>query len=107
MARIYGFINRQHLQRKFEISTPQASADLQRFIETHPGVLTYNHSSKRFEAGHIGCIACASGNDLPEGEKCSACGRIGPAIHDHGLRLRDMANEEVRAAISSSTETSS
>lgn len=29
----------------------------------------------------IFCIACASGNDLPEGEYCRACGRIGPNIH--------------------------
>jgi hypothetical protein len=29
----------------------------------------------------IFCIACASGNDLPEGEYCRACGREGRPIH--------------------------
>jgi hypothetical protein len=47
------------------------------------------------------CICCANGNDLPEGEKCEACGRVGPAIRDHGLRLRDVSNDEVRSALSS------
>lgn len=23
------------------------------------------------------CICCANGNDLPEGEECQACGRVG------------------------------
>lgn len=50
-----------------------------------------------------GCIMCANGRDLPEGEKCAACGRVGPAIHDHGLRLRDVSNAEVRAALSKDT----
>ena len=31
MVRIYGYINRKHLEKKFEISTPQASMDLQYF----------------------------------------------------------------------------
>lgn len=48
-----------------------------------------------------GCIICANGNDLPEGETCPSCKRVGPAIHDHGLRLRDVSNAEVRAAVSS------
>lgn len=30
-----------------------------------------------------GCILCANGNDLPEGEHCRACGREGLAT---GLR---------------------
>ncbi len=47
----------------------------------------------------VGCICCANSNDLPEGEKCSGCHRIGPAVHDHGLRLRDVSNAEVRAAL--------
>ncbi len=48
--RIFGFINREHIERKFEISTPQASVDIQRFIDANPGVLTYNKSAKRYEA---------------------------------------------------------
>ena len=50
MAHIYGFINREHIQRKFEVSTPQASADIQRFIDANPNVLAYNKSTKRYEA---------------------------------------------------------
>jgi|1185.fasta_scaffold1024568_1 hypothetical protein len=30
-----------------------------------------------------GCIICANGNDMPEGEYCRACGREGLAV---GLR---------------------
>jgi hypothetical protein len=47
---IFGFINREHIQRKFEISTPQASVDIQHFIDANPGVLAYNRSAKRYEA---------------------------------------------------------
>ncbi len=47
---IFGFINREHIQRKFETSTPQASVDIQHFIDANPGVLTYNKSSKRYES---------------------------------------------------------
>jgi hypothetical protein len=48
--RIFGFINREHLELKFGISTPQASLDLQFFQEANPGVITYNKSTKRYEA---------------------------------------------------------
>lgn len=48
--RIFGFINRVHIERKFGISTPQASADLQIFEIKNPGVVKYNRSSKRYEA---------------------------------------------------------
>jgi hypothetical protein len=50
MLFIYGFINREHLMRKFEISMPQASADVQRFLKEHPGKMQYNPKSKRYEA---------------------------------------------------------
>jgi len=49
MLRIYGFINRNHLKRKFEVSTPQASSDLQFFLKKNPDVMAYNPSSKRYE----------------------------------------------------------
>lgn len=55
--RVFGFINREHLQVKFGISQPQASMDLQRFARTHPDAITYNLSAKRYErkgAGHGG-----------------------------------------------------
>jgi len=46
MLHVYGFINREHLQRKFGISQPQASADLQRFLRAHPLAMTYDLSRK-------------------------------------------------------------
>jgi hypothetical protein len=52
-----------------------------------------------------GCILCANGRDLPEGEMCQSCHRVGPAIHDHGLRLRAVSNEEVRQAVTVSDMT--
>lgn len=50
MIRIFGFINRQHIERKFGISTPQASVDLQAFQKENPGTIFYNSTSKRYEA---------------------------------------------------------
>jgi len=47
--RVFGFINREHIERKFGISTPQASADLGLFQRANPGLIAYNTSSKRFE----------------------------------------------------------
>ena len=46
---IFGFINREHIERKFGVSTPQASTDLRLFQKLYPGVITYNLSTKRFE----------------------------------------------------------
>jgi hypothetical protein len=48
--RVFGFINREHIQRKFGISTPQASLDIQQFIASNPEAMTYNKSTKRYEA---------------------------------------------------------
>lgn len=48
--RIFGFINREHIELKFEVSTPQASMDLRTFMAAHPGVLAYNPTAKRYEA---------------------------------------------------------
>ena len=47
--RVFGFINREHLERKFGISTPQASYDLSEFQRLHPKAMTYNKSTKRYE----------------------------------------------------------
>jgi hypothetical protein len=49
MLHIYGFINREHLMRKFGISRPQASMDLRRFQEHSSGGMHYNLSAKRYE----------------------------------------------------------
>jgi hypothetical protein len=50
MLHVYGFINRDHLCRKFGISVPQASIDLQRFIREHPSAATYDLSGKCYVA---------------------------------------------------------
>ena len=47
--RVFGFINREHLQLKFGISQPQASKDLQKFIRAYPKAVVYNSSTKRYE----------------------------------------------------------
>lgn len=46
--RVYGYINRGHLMRKFGISQPQASKDLQAFNRAQPGVMRYDLRSKRY-----------------------------------------------------------
>lgn len=46
MLAVYGFINRGHLMRKFGISMPQASKDLQLFARRHPGTIQYDLTRK-------------------------------------------------------------
>lgn len=46
MLMVYGFINREHLQRKFDISPPQASKDLQTFQRLNPSTMRYDLSRK-------------------------------------------------------------
>lgn len=46
MLRIYGFINREHLQKKFGISVPQASKDLQTFMRSYPFAMRYDLKRK-------------------------------------------------------------
>ena len=48
MLQIYGFVNRQHLQRKFGISKPQASLDLKRFARLYPKAMSYDVHEKRY-----------------------------------------------------------
>lgn len=48
--RVFGFINREHLERKFGISQPQASLDLTRFQKAHPAAMSYNPSRKCYVA---------------------------------------------------------
>ena len=49
MLHIYGFINREHLMRKFGISRPQASKDLSAFQRNSAGGMVYNVNRKRYE----------------------------------------------------------
>lgn len=48
MLTIYGYINRDHLQRKFGISRPQASKDLRTFARTRPGFMRYDVNRKAY-----------------------------------------------------------
>lgn len=48
--RVFGFINREHLERKFGISTPQASADIKAFMRAHPALISYDMNAKRYVA---------------------------------------------------------
>ncbi len=50
MIRIYGFINRGHVMKKFDVSEPQASKDLQQAIAQQPDLMRYNMTTKRYEA---------------------------------------------------------
>lgn len=48
--RVFGFINRNHLVRKFELSKAQASADINTFQALHPGAMAYDSSRKCYVA---------------------------------------------------------
>lgn len=47
---IFGAINRKHLVRKFGISEPQASGDLQLALQVWPGLMHYDTSQKAYVA---------------------------------------------------------
>lgn len=53
MLRVYGFINRRHIETMFGVSTPQASVDLQHFLKANPGLMSYNSNTKRYEAQNV------------------------------------------------------
>lgn len=50
MLEIYGFIQRKHLMRKFQISTVQASKDLQRYHLENPDAMRYDKHEKKYLA---------------------------------------------------------
>jgi len=49
IVQIYGYINREHIQKKFNVSLPLAATDLGSFQKLNPGFIFYNKSSKRYE----------------------------------------------------------
>jgi hypothetical protein len=49
MLVVYGFINARHVENKFNISTPQATKDLQKFCAENPDKIAYNASAHRYE----------------------------------------------------------
>lgn len=48
--RVFGYIGRPHLERKFGISTPQASHDLREFQRLNPGRIAYDGRAKCYVA---------------------------------------------------------
>lgn len=46
---IFGFLNREHIMRKFGVSRPQAALDLRTTQQRWPDLVRYNASSKRYE----------------------------------------------------------
>lgn len=50
MLTVYGFINRQHLQRQFGISSAQAALDFRAFQDTNTDVMHYDASEKTYRA---------------------------------------------------------
>jgi hypothetical protein len=49
-VRVFGFINREHIVRKFGVSTPQASLDLRHFQGLNPKAIKYDKTAKRYVA---------------------------------------------------------
>ena len=49
MLEVFGYINRSHIMQIFEVSMPQASADIQHFLKCNPSTMDYNVSTKRYE----------------------------------------------------------
>jgi hypothetical protein len=52
MLLIYGYVNREHVMRKFEVSVQQSSHDLKSAAQEHPA-MQYNWSTKRYEIGGL------------------------------------------------------
>ena len=50
MLEVYGFINRQHMQRKFRVSEAQAANDFRAFLEANPDAMHYDASEKTYRA---------------------------------------------------------
>lgn len=108
MVRIYGFVNREHLERKFEISTPQASSDLAHFQKENPSALEYNKSTKRYEDAERNRSdrACREAyNSLLEdmNDLCSEFGCLGGENRLNWLRsrlerLRDLETNSMELA---------
>lgn len=49
---IFGFINREHIEKKFGVSVAQASIDLREAQLRWPALLKYNKSAKQYIAGN-------------------------------------------------------
>lgn len=49
IAEIFGFIQREHIMRKFGVSTAQASLDIRKVLKRWPELMEYNKSTKQYE----------------------------------------------------------
>lgn len=47
-VQIFGAINREHIEAKFGVSTPQASLDIRNAMERWPDLMEYDTSAKRY-----------------------------------------------------------
>lgn len=45
---IFGFIRREHIQKKFGVSTPQASLDIREALKRWPDLMAYDRSMKQY-----------------------------------------------------------
>lgn len=45
---IFGYVNREHIRKKFIVSAQQASADLQEVMKRWPDLMEYDSSRKRY-----------------------------------------------------------
>lgn len=48
--RVFGYINRDHIVKKFGVSIAQAAVDFREFQKENPGVMEYDKSAKRYVA---------------------------------------------------------
>lgn len=48
LLRTYGQVNRHQIIDRFDVSMPQASADIQRFIRENPDVIVYDGTAKAY-----------------------------------------------------------
>lgn len=48
--RVFGYINREHVVKKFGVSMAQAAVDFREFQKENPGVMEYDKSGKRYVA---------------------------------------------------------
>jgi len=47
--RVFGYINRKHLELKFGLSTPQASHDLNLYQKLYPNTVEYDLTAKQYK----------------------------------------------------------
>ena len=48
--RVFGYINREHVMKKFGVSAPQAANDFREFQKLRPSAMKYDKSAKRYIA---------------------------------------------------------